>query len=246
MENYSVVIANDAEKAQAIAENEKGQIDVALVDLRLAKHHGLDVLRQLRLIDDIMIGIVMTGNATVDNATAALRYGAVDFIEKPISAIQLMPIIERVMQYRRRLQENRIYQRHLEEMVAERSTALSQALSQVKESYRLTVEVLQAMLEAYEKKTGEHCRRVALMAQILAREMQVTAEEEETIRYGGLLHDIGKISIPDAILLKQGTLTGEEWQIMKSHPQTGYNIVHVCPGMEKIAAIIPLKLLWKS
>lgn len=237
-EHYDVAVADDADKARAIVESEPGTIDVTLINLQLTKQNGFDVLKQLRLVDDIMIGIAMTSHASMDDTTAALRYGVVDFIEKPVSAVQLMPAIERGMQYRRLLQENRHYQRHLEEMVAQRSAALSQALSQVKQSYKSTAEALEVVLEAHEKKTGEHCKRVALMAQILALEMQATAEEVETIGHGSLLHDIGKISIPDAILSKQGALTEEEWQIMKTHPQTGYNIAHVCPCMEKAAVII--------
>jgi diguanylate cyclase (GGDEF)-like protein/PAS domain S-box-containing protein/putative nucleotidyltransferase with HDIG domain len=237
-ENYSVAVALDANGARAIAEDERGQIDVALVDLRLAEHNGLDVLKQLRLIDDTLIGIVMTGYATVDNSTAAMRIGAVDFIQKPITAVQLAPAIERAMKYRRFLKENRIYQRHIEKMLTERSVALSKALSHVTQSRHSTVAVLAALFEAHEKKTGEHCKRVAQMAQMLAREMQVTVEDVEMIGYGGLLHDIGKIGIPDTILLKQGALTEDEWRIVKSHPQIGYEVVRLCPALEEAAAII--------
>lgn len=170
-ENYSVAVALDTDKALTIAKDERGQIDVALVDLRLADpdHDGLDVLKQLRLIDDTLIGVIMTGYATVDNSTAAMRLGAVDFIQKPISAIQLTPAIERAMQYRRFLRETRLYQHHLEKMLTERGAALSEALGQVKQSCQSTVDTMAAMFEAHENKAGEHCKRVALMAQTLAR-----------------------------------------------------------------------------
>lgn len=68
--------------------------------------------------------------------------------------------------------------------------------------------------------------------------MQVSVEDVEMIGHGGLLHDIGKIGIPDTILLKEGALTEKEWRIMKSHPQIGYEIVRLCPALEKAAAII--------
>lgn len=132
-EHYSVAVALDAVQARSIAEKERGKIDVALVDLQLVGHTGLDVLKQLRVIDDTLIGVVMTGFATVDNSMFAMRHGAVDFIPKPITIIPLRQAITRAMQYRRLLQEHRFYQRHLEQMVAERSLALGEALNQVKD-----------------------------------------------------------------------------------------------------------------
>ena len=237
-EHYSVVVALNADEARMTAEKEHGQIDVAFVDLRLADQNGLDLLKQLRLIDDTIICIMMTGFATVNNTTEAMRLGAVDFIEKPISATQLTSSVERAMQYRQFLRENRLYQRHLEQMLTEHSGALSKALGQITESYRSAVEAMAAMFEAHENKAGEHCKRVSLMAQVIAREMQMSPEEIEMIGHGGLLHDIGKIGVPDAILMKQGPLTEEEWNIVKSHPQIGYEIVRRCPALEKAAAII--------
>ena len=126
----------------------------------------------------------------------------------------------------------------IENMVAERSTALTRALSQVKQSYRATLEVVAAMLAARENKTGEHCKRVALMAETLAREMRLSDHDVETIGHSALLHDIGKIAMPDAILQKKGPLTEDEWKIVKSHPRVGYEIVSACPALEAASDIV--------
>lgn len=237
-ERYSVAVAPDPDKAYAIADGERGQVDVVLVDLLLANHNGLQVLKQLRLMDDTLVGIVMTGHATVDNTAEAMRAGAVDFIQKPVLGSQLALIIERAMQYRRFLQENRNYQRHLEEMVAERSTALSRALGEVERLRRSVVETLAAAFEAHDRDAGEHSRRVVAMVQILAREMGAAPEEVESIGQGARLHDIGKIGIPDANLMKPGALTPEEWRVVKLHPRIGCDLARFCPGIEEAAAVI--------
>jgi diguanylate cyclase (GGDEF)-like protein/putative nucleotidyltransferase with HDIG domain len=237
-EHFQVYVASNGAQARNIVDQERGRIDVAMVDLGLGAENGLEVLQNLREVDDTLVGLVMTGNATSTNAASALRSGASDFIEKPLDDSALAEAIQRAMRYRQLLQENRRYQRHLEDMVAERSAALSRTLTQVKQSYRNTLEVLAGILDVRESQTGEHCKRVAASARILAREMGMTEADIEIVGDGGLLHDIGKIAIPDAILLKPGPLTESEWAVVRNHSQLGYNIVSACPPLEQASEIV--------
>lgn len=101
-----------------------------------------------------------------------------------------------------------------------------------------TLEALAAMQDAREQKTGAHSKRVAEMALVLAREMGVTPEEVQTIRMGALLHDIGKIAVPDSILLKPGALTPDERETMRTHAQAGYDILHSSPVLRPAAEIV--------
>lgn len=237
-ESYDMVSAHNADEAMQIAKKEKGIIDVVLMDLALDGANGLDILKQLLTMDDMLVGVVITGYGTMNNITEAMRAGAIDFIEKPFSVASILEVLERAMRYRRILQKNRFYQCHLEEMVAERSAELSRALEHVKQSYQATLEVLAAMLDAREDNTSRHCRRLVPMAQILAREMLLSDEEVKVIGHGALLHDFGKISMPDSVLLKHGTLNDDEWRIMKTHPRVGYEIVSMCPSLESAAEIV--------
>ena len=236
---YSVTTALTTEAAISIALLEREAIDVALVDLNLDnKKDGLEALLQLRKIDESIAGVVMTGYASVTAATGALKSGASDFMQKPFTAARLLEALERGMQYRKLLQENHRYQKHLEAMVTERSEALSRTLENTRQSHRTTMEVLAGMLETREQKTGQHCKRVANMAQILAVEMGFSTEQAEIVRQGALLHDIGKIIMPDSILLKTDSLSDEEWQIVKSHPRVGYDVVSVSPALSEVAEIV--------
>lgn len=236
---YSVTIALTADDAVRTAVQERGIIDVALVDLKLGNNQdGIEVLSRLRQVDESITGVVMTGYASVTAATSALKSGASDFMQKPFTEARLLEALERAMQYRRLLQENLRYQRHLESMVAERSAALSRTLENTRQSHRATMEVLAGMLETREQKTGEHCKRVARMAQILAIEMGLTADQSEVVRQGALLHDIGKIIIPDSILLKKDSLSPEEWKTVKSHPRIGYEVISVSPALAEVAEIV--------
>lgn len=237
-EKFDVLVAESGAAALAVVEQERGLIDVALVDLHLGDQSGLELLKKLRTLDEAMVGVVITGQATLDSAVTSLRFGAYDFVQKPISAPQLTAVLERATKYRRLVLENKRYQLHLEDMVREKSAALSRALEQIQTSYQFTLEALAAMLDVRERKTGEHSKRVARLSGILAREMGLAAEETETVETGALLHDIGKIGVPDAILLKPGPLTEAERDIMRTHPQLGYDVIRSSPALAGAAEIV--------
>jgi len=236
--NFDVLIAETGRDALEIANRERGMIDVALVDLYIGEENGLVVLKKLRDIDESVIGIVITGQATLENAVASLQEGAYDFVQKPVAPAQLAAVLERATKYRRLVLENKRYQLHLEDMVREKNATLSRVLDQVTDSYQFTLEAMADMLDIREQKTGAHSKRVSRMAVILARKMGASLEEIEIIATGALLHDIGKVGIPDAILLKNGPLTDEERGIMRKHPHLGYNIIKAGPGLEAASEIV--------
>ncbi|MBL7077855.1 MAG: HD domain-containing protein, partial [Kiritimatiellae bacterium] len=182
--------------------------------------------------------IVMTGHATVDNAIQCLREGAYDFIQKPIERSQLLALISRAREYRDLKIENDRYQAHLEGMVRERSAKLAASLQDVQASYEFTLDALVRMLDAREEQTGKHSKRVRELAVALAQELGLTSEEQETVASGAFLHNIGKIAIPDNILLKPGPLTDEEWAIMKTHSQTGYDILRSSQFLQDTAQVV--------
>lgn len=181
--------------------------DMALVDRCLAEgEDGIEVIRRLRQEDHTLVGVLITGQATTEAAIESLRAGAFDFLPKPITFEVLDPTLERVTKYRSLLLENEHYQRHLQDAVRAKSAALSETLRELDRSYEATLETLVAMLDARERKTSEHSKRVMLVARLLAQRMGLSEEEVHVMAQGALLHDIGKIAIPDRILLKPGAI----------------------------------------
>ena len=237
-DRYAVTVENSGKAAIATLKQNAGRFDVAFVDLMLAGESGLDLLDRIAALDDSVVRIVITGQATVDNAVAALRRGAYDFIQKPILSAQLQAAARRALIYRRLVIENRRYQLHLEDMVREKSMALSNMLDQITRSYDFTLEALAAVIDAREHQTGQHSLRVAKLTRILSSELGLSQEEVEVMAHGALLHDIGKIAIPDSILLKPGPLDAQEWDVMKTHPEIGYRILKSSPFLQKAADIV--------
>lgn len=106
-----------------------------------------------------------------------------------------------------------------------RSVSLKEVYRRLEDAYRGTMEVLVAALDARECETHRHSERVARHTRFLAEKMGLKREELEDMYRGALLHDIGKIGVPDAILLKPASLTEEEWKVMKKHPEMGRQIL---------------------
>ncbi len=215
-----------------------GETDVAFVDLNLDGESGLDLIRELLGTDASLVTIVVTGEATLDNAVKSLRHGAYDFIQKPIQREQLKITLSRALEYRRLRLENTEYQLHLEEMVRRKSRELTSALQRTRDSFEFTLRAMTTMLDSREHATGAHSQRVQDITAVIAREAGVQGKALDDFKQGALLHDIGKIAIPDRILLKEGPLTDDEWVIMRTHAQVGYDIIKTSPDLKAAAAIV--------
>ena len=235
---YDVVSCADGHEAREYVEREGAGLDVALVDLSLGEENGLDLLKTLRRKQEHLVGIVVTGAATMETAVETLRVGAFDFVTKPFDSKALLAALDRAMIRRRLLLENLAQREGLEHAIRDKSAALSRTADQLRDSYRFTLEALAAMLDAREKTTGAHSKCVAEMSRILAAAMHQPPDMIERIAQGALLHDIGKVAIPDNLLCKKGPLTEEEWRIVRTHVDIGYRILRTNPDFEKVAEIV--------
>jgi len=130
------------------------------------------------------------------------------------------------------------YREHLEEMVKERTGQLETALLLVERSYEDTLRALGAAIDLRDSETAGHSRRVTLYSTKIAKELGATEHELRTIAMGAWLHDIGKLGIPDAVLLKAGALTEQEWAIMRSHAQVEFDLIKRIPFLADAAEII--------
>jgi response regulator RpfG family c-di-GMP phosphodiesterase len=180
----------------------------------------------------------MTGYATKENAVQSLRQGAFEFIEKPVMPEELLAVIEKALDHRRLKVENERYRSHLEEMVRQKSVDLLKAMDELKQVHEFTLQAMARMLDEREHATGQHSNRVRALSSVLGKAMSLPRKELDILSQGAQLHDIGKISVPDRILLKNGPLTEEEWKVMKTHPEVGYNILSSSPYLKDVAELV--------
>src|SRR5262249_25770275 len=128
--------------------------------------------------------------------------------------------------------------RKLERKVRDRTHELRVALSDIANTYQNTLLALVAALDAREHETSDHSQRVVRYTSAIATRMGIKAQELEEIARGALLHDIGKIGVPDAVLLKPGKLSSEEWLEMRKHPETGHQMIQNIPFLSTPAQIV--------
>lgn len=197
--------------------------DLLIVDVNLPDGSGLSLLEEAADLDPM--AIVMTASADIQTAVQAIRHGAIDFITKPFSVGQFLQRMDRALEEWRSRESLRGYGRALETLVRIKEDELSRTTRQMDEVRDMTVTALGAALNLKDHETADHCVRVSENCVTLGRNLALSEFELENLRWGAYLHDVGKIGIPEQLLLKKGTLTPEERTIMERHPQMGYTMI---------------------
>jgi putative nucleotidyltransferase with HDIG domain len=214
------------------------RFSVVISDIRMPLMSGVELLRFVRGHDPEISVIMVTGVREIGTALETLRMGACDYITKPFDLHQVRRSVAQAIERNQLMVENRCYQQELELKVHERTRELNGALKEVEESYRITLEALVTALDAREHETQAHSQRVRDYAETLAKCQGVTGQELISVGRGALLHDVGKIGVPDSILLKPDKLTQDEWAIMQKHPRIGYEILQEIMFLSSAAEIV--------
>lgn len=195
--------------------------DLLLLDLHMPHLDGFQVMDLLQSEiprDEYFPILVLTGDTTPEAKERALGAGARDFLNKPFDVTEAVLRIRNLLETRRLHRELKHHNETLEERVRERTRELAQA----------QIEILHRLALAAEYRddiTGRHAERVGLLSALLARELGCTDDEVRLIRRAATLHDVGKIGVPDSILMKPGPLTPREYELMKSHTEIGARIL---------------------
>jgi response regulator RpfG family c-di-GMP phosphodiesterase len=202
-----------------------GGCDLLLTDITMSGFDGLELIREAQRICPGIAIVAVTSVANLEIAVEALKHGAYDYIRKPFSLEEVTIAVARALEKRRLVLENQRYRRTLEAQVAGRTHQLKEALDTLQSTYRSTLLALSTALDRRETGMGWHSLRMMKYAARLGREMGLGPEELRNLEQGALLHDIGKLGVPDALLRKQDALSGEEWALMRRHPVIGFQIL---------------------
>ncbi len=222
-EGYACRSASGAESAlQAARETEP---HLVISDVKMPDRDGLWLLDRIRREHPDTAVVMLTAHGDTSAAVECLRRGAADYLLKPPKATELVRSIERALSRRRDEMARQRYRRSLQRSVREKTSELQRALVEVEAAYNSTLYALVAALDAREHETGDHSQRVVRYTLALADRLRVPQVQRPDIARGALLHDIGKIGVPDSILLKAGPLSPGEWEEMRRHPQIGWNIL---------------------
>jgi putative nucleotidyltransferase with HDIG domain len=234
--NYQCEEAESAEEAlQKIREKE---FSIILSDIVLPKMNGVDLIPHIKSISPNTLIILVSSKQAIDYALKAFRLGAFDYITKPFDWEQIEAVVSRAIEHYELRITKEHYQAHLEDLVSLRTNALENALKEIENSYRATLKALIQALETRDFETHGHSERVVTFSLRLGHEIGLDKDKLRDLELGALLHDIGKIGVPDAILRKPAKLDSEEWVKMKLHPLHGQKILRDIPFLEEAAKVV--------
>jgi response regulator RpfG family c-di-GMP phosphodiesterase len=223
---------------EAIEAFEVERPPLTVTDMKMPVMDGLEFLRRARALDADAIVLILTGAPDVRTAVVSLTSGAYDFILKPVDPDALLEAAQRALEHRQSLRRRREQQALLEQRVAETARELEVAVRCLEDASRSTLEALGSAIDARDVGTHAHSRRVCGYSLVIARVHGVPEGRLRDIEHGVLLHDIGKIGIPDAILLKPGPLTPAEWVVMRRHPEIGRRMIERIPFLRGAVPIV--------
>lgn len=222
----------------AVEKIRQKEYSVVLTSVALPDFNGLALIPQLQKLSPRTALVIISENDSDGNTVRAFRAGAFEVIQKPFEMKKIESAVEKAFgQYELKcLKDN--YQYHLEELVSERTVELDKALEEVEISYRSTLKALVQALETRDHETHGHSERVVTFSLRLGYELGLDKEALRDLELGALMHDIGKIGVPDAVLRKPAKLNDEEWEKMKLHPMHGQKILRNIAFLEGATRIV--------
>jgi response regulator RpfG family c-di-GMP phosphodiesterase len=233
---FSVTSCGSGEEALNILSAEP--YDAIISDLNMPGISGLELLAEAHHRFPRTAFLMATGVGDVSVGVAAMKQGAADYILKPFQMEAVTASLRRALEMKRMEAELDEYRQRLEEMVEERTEQLKAAMRRIEFTYDETLEALAAALDLRDNETAGHSRRVTLYALELAQRCNFSPDDLKQLERGAYLHDIGKIGIPDLILLKPGKLTPEETSVMKTHVRIGYELMSRVAFLTSAAQIV--------
>jgi response regulator RpfG family c-di-GMP phosphodiesterase len=216
----------------------KTSFEAVISDLRMGAASGFELLREVRTHFPNVAFLMATGVDDVRVGVQAMKQGADDYLLKPFDMGVVAASLQRALGRKQLEREVENYRRHLEEMVSQRTQQLQAAMTELEHSNSATLEALGSAIDLRDGPTAGHSRRVLLYSVNIAEEIGGMEDSLKTLGMGAWLHDIGKLAIPDSILLKPGALSGQERQIMERHVELGFNLVKDIPFLANASEMI--------
>lgn len=220
LEQEGYLVKTAARGKEAIEMASKEFFNLAIVDLKMPGIWGMEVVKALKDINPHTLIIINTAYASIDTAIEAVRQGAYDFIKKPFKMEEMILTIKNGIEKQRLALEN------------------NRLLQKVQDLYFGSLSALAATIDAKNVHTTKHSERVCKYAVSIAQELGLHEEEKVILEHACKLHDIGKIGIPDSILVKPGKLTPEEWQKVREHPVIGADILNSSGFLKELIPLV--------
>lgn len=211
LDDGSFVMTEAGNGQEALELARQQDFDTVLLDVRMPRLDGIAACQQIRQQHPLLPIIMITGYGGQDDLVRAMQAGASDFLRKPYEPQELLARVRHAANHKRQTDQ------------LEHVASMLFALARV--------------VEVRDEGTGDHCSRVAHLACLFGQELGLDEDQLQTLRDGGVLHDLGKLAIPDRVLLKPGPLDDEEWAVMRQHTVIGATL---CANLRSLARVVPI------
>jgi response regulator RpfG family c-di-GMP phosphodiesterase len=233
---YNCAIAGQSDEALDLAGAEPP--DAAIVGVDLPGKDGMWLARHLRKRTDDVGVILLAGTPSFAGGVTAMRMGVNDYLLKPCTREDVLEAVDRALAWRSSVQRDRAGRELLQEAIGLAQDRARGAAVEAAPEAASAMAALMAMLRTRLPETYEHSRRVARIAGRIADGMRISGALRADIEHAALLHDVGKIAIPDALLHKAGPLTEDEKECLRSHAALGFDIVSALPSLQRLSHLV--------
>jgi len=233
----TVTLAKDGQEGLKLYKQNSG-FDIVITDIRMPNMDGLAMANEIKKINKDQNIIVVSAYSDVHNFMQSISLGIDGYILKPVDFDQMNEVLYKVMFNIHEVNLNRYYQKHLKDLVDIKTKESKELFSQNIENYKQTLYGLVELIEQRDTYTGGHSQRVAQYSKMLASSMGFDKKQCEEIYEAGMLHDIGKIAIPDSILLNPSKLNDSEYKLIQSHVEIGYDMLQKVTMFKNISSTV--------
>ena len=216
---YNVLMADSGQEAlDKLVQSKNQGPQLILLDIKMPGKSGIELLSEIKTSYPDTAVVMVTATSDVNIAIRCMKEGAYDYVLKPFNPEEVVLTVNRALEKRSLELENKDYRQHLEDKVAEQA-------EKIRTAFFNAITALAYALEAKDKYTSGHSQKVADISVVVAKEMGLPQESIDKVRLAGLLHDIGKIGVMEAVLNKPSRLTDEEFQHVQKHSEIGEHIL---------------------
>lgn len=233
---YQVQLASSGNKAKTMID--RNVFDLILTDVMMQDGDGLTLLDWVGEKQPGLPVVMVSAASDIQIAVESMHRGACDYLVKPFDHQKLFETVRRALQKRLEISESRAYQRTLKQELRIRTDMLRWAVDDLQRTHNLMLLALSDALDLRDSETEGHSRRVTGYSITLARALKLTPAEIKVLAQGALLHDVGKIAVPDAILRKPSKLSTKEQEIMRTHCARGYEMLCRIPFLSEASEIV--------
>jgi len=238
LEKFFALVVYASDGIEGLQKYKTQKFDIVVTDLSMPKMNGLEMIEEIKKIDDSQAVLITTAHTESDYMFGAIKVGIDGYIIKPFDFDQLNHELFKIAEKIKKFQENEKYKNNLQQMVEEKTSEISNLLSFQSDNYEKTLLSIVEIIEDRDTYTAGHSRRVAEYSKIIATHMGFSDDDCTKLYQAGILHDVGKIATPDAVLLNPKHLNEIEYKLIKEHVSVSFKLLRSIPMFNSLSEIV--------